>query len=384
MSRARRVLAVGCALAVSCGGCAVLTRIPAHLAERLEPPATPAWDDGYEDYTGAMHIHTTYSHDAHGLFEDVVRVANAQGLDFVMLTEHNTLQPLRDGKQGWHGATLVIVGMEISTKAGHYLAFNVTQEVDRYKLTAQEVIDEVNRQGGFGFIAHPYFKKHHWTNWDVTGFTGIEGYNLAHDTFDENWGRLAAWALAASPLSFYFSIVDRPYDPLRTWDDLIARHGRIVGIGSTDAHEVHLVGVTFAPYDVMFRMARTHVLIPGKPLTVEAVYDALRRGHAYFAMELLAEAKGFSFLAQRGSEVAGIMGDEVAWRPNLTLKIWLPTAAHLTLFKDGQATAWTTGQTWEVPVAEAGVYRVEAARHGKPWIVSNPIYVRAPQPTAQE
>ena len=30
-----------------------------------------------------------------------------------------------------------------------------------------------------------------------------------------------------------------------------------------------------------------------------------------------------------------------------------------------------------MPVTHPGVYRVEATRHEKPWIFSNPIYIRA-------
>lgn len=342
-------------------------------------------DDGHTDYVGVVHVHTRASHDAHGRFEDVVRVANAQGLDFVLITEHNTLKPLREGKQGWHGATLILIGEELSTRGGHYLAFNVTEEIDRTRLTTQQVIDEVNRQGGLGFIAHPYFKTRRWTDWGVTGFTGIEGYNVAHDTLDENRLRLILWTLTAPAEPFYFSIIDRPYDPLAKWDALIQQRGPVVGIGSTDAHEIHVFGLNFAPYDVMFQLVRTHLLIPSDALTPERIYDALRKGHAYFAIELLAEAKGFSFFADNGAKVLGLMGDRVALVPNLRLTISLPAPARLTVFKDGQPMATSTGQVWQLPVTEPGVYRVEAARHDTPWIFSNPLYITPPdQPPVPE
>jgi len=345
-------------------------------------------DDRYDDFVGVIHIHTTYSHDAHGRFEDVVRVANTQRLDYVITTEHNTLQPLREGKQGWHGMTLVLIGTELSTRSGHYLAFNVTEEIDRTKLTTQEIIDEVNRQGGLGFIAHPYFKSARWKDWSVRGFTGIEAYNVAHDTLDENKLRLALWTLTVPVEPFYQSIIDRPYDPLRRWDEMIVRHGRVVGIGSSDAHEFHALGVKFAPYEIMFRLARTHVLIQ-EPMSPGQVYQALRAGHTYFAIELVAEAKGFTFTANDGKRVVAIMGDEVVLQPHLRLTAALPTPAQLTLFKDGQAIATTTNQVWQVPVTEPGVYRLEATRHDKPWIFSNPIYVRPappppPPPPAEE
>ena len=359
-------------------GCAVLTHPsphhpPMHLAGAI---AGARLADGYEDHPGVIHIHTTYSHDAQGRFEDAIRVANAQGLDFLIFTEHNNLRALREGRQGWYGTVLALIGMEISTRAGHYVSMNVTQEMDREHMTAQQVIDEVNRQGGLGFIAHPYFKKARWSDWTVTGFTGVEGYNVAHDTLDENKLRLALWTLGAPVGPFYYSLIDRPYDPLAKWDELIRGHGRVTGIGSADAHEFHMAGLKFAPYEVMFQLIRTHVLTPPGRLTDQAIYDALRKGHAYFAIELLAEAKGFQFVAETDTRLVGVMGDDVPLQPALRLTASLPAPAQLVLFKDGQAIQSVTAQTWQVPVTAPGAYRLEASRHGKPWIFSNPIYVR--------
>jgi len=375
---------VACCLSLVTG-CAALP-LPFPLFQQELRPASSqqisVLDDGYTDYAGVIHIHTTYSHDAHGKFEDVIRVANAQRLDYVIVTEHNNLRALQDGRQGWYGGTLALIGMEISARDGHYLTLNVTQEIDREALTTQQVIDEVNRQGGFGFIAHPYFKNARWNDWAVTGFTGIEVYNVAHDSLDENRARLVAWTFTVPPDIFYLSLLDRPYDPLRTWDALTARHGRVVGIGSSDAHEFHLFGLKFAPYEIMFRFVRTHVLVPSPTLTKEGVYDALRQGHAYAAIELVTEVKDFVFMAEDGKQVLGVMGDEVAFQPNLKLTAVLPATAELTLFRDGELVDKTIGQSWQIPVTQPGAYRVEATRHTKPWIISNPIYVRSAEETA--
>lgn len=378
-----RVTRLGCRLALcvavlELAGCGVLplamrTRLPTHSAitdQRL-------LDDGYEDFAGVIHVHTNYSHDAHGTYEQVIRVANRQGLDFVITTEHNTLQALRDGWQGWHGAVLLLIGVEWSLSGGHYLALNITKEFDRHALTTQDAIDHINRQGGLGFIAHPYFKKRRWTDWSVTGFTGIEGYNTAHDTLDENRARLILWTLMASPESFYLSLLDRPYDPLRTWDTLIKRHGRVVGIGASDAHQIHVAGMTFAPYTIMFRLARTHVLVPDDRLTPEALYAALRQGHTYFSIELASLARGFVFAAEDGQRVHGIMGDTVALTPGLHLYASAPGIGEIALLRDGTFITRTTGAKLRVPVTEPGVYRVEVSQAGTPWIFSNPIYVQS-------
>ena len=367
---------VVCGLLVT--GCAVLSRLrnfPAHPS----PPQAAAQtvDDRYQDFVGVLHIHTRYS-DGAGTYEEIARIANAQRLDYLIVTDHNTLKPLADGEEGWYGSTLVLVGVEISTRGGHYLAFNVTSEIDRTALTTQEIIDEVNRQGGLGFIAHPYFMKRRWTDWAVTGMTGIEAYNVAHDALDENRARLVLWTLTAPVEAFYQSIIDRPYDPLRTWDEMIRRHRRLVGIGASDAHEARVLGVKFAPYEIMFRLIRTHVLLASEALTAEDLYEALRSGHAYFSLELSLEAKGFSFAATAGGRVVGIMGDEVTLVPGLELSAWLPAVAQLVLFKDGQSVEDTIAQQWDLPITEAGTYRLEASRHNVPWIFSNPIYVRPP------
>jgi hypothetical protein len=314
-------------------------------------------------------------------------VANAQRLDYVIITEHNTLKPLYDGKQGWHGATLVLIGMELSTRGGHYLALRVTDEIDRNHLTTQQIIDEVNRQGGLGFIAHPYFKQRRWTDWEATGFTGIEAYNVAHDTLDENRLRLALWTLAVPSGWFYPALVDRPYDPLSKWDELMARHGRVVGIGAADAHEFHVLGFKFAPYEALFRLIRTHVLIPSSAsppqaasakerLTPEEVYRAFQQGHVYLAIEFTAPASGFSFYAHTDQQLLGIMGDEVMFQPTMELTAILPIPATLTLLRDGQPFASILASRWQVPIGQPGVYRLEATLNDKPWIFSNPIYVR--------
>ncbi len=382
--------AVLAAALLLCAGCSSMTWLrPMRVFENPRSPNFNVGLEGYRDVVGVIHVHTTYSHDAHGAFEAAIRAANAQRLDFVIFTEHNNLRALVEGRQGWHGGTLALIGMEISAPGGHYLAMNVTRELDYQHLSTQQIIDEVKGQGGFGFIAHPFFKKRQWTDDDVTGFTGIEGYNVAHDTLDENRARLALWTLTVPQDLFFYSIIDRPYDPLRRWDELIAQRGQVVGIGSTDAHEFHALGMKFAPYETLFRLSRTHLLVASGDLTPEAVYDALRQGHAYFSIEFLAEARGFTFTARRKTRVEGIMGDAVTFGPDLTLSVGLPAAAEIVLYKDGAAIGRTIAQTWDVPVTGPGAYRVEANRHDKPWIFSNPIYVGAaaePEaaPSAQE
>ena len=55
------------------------------------------------------------------------RLADESGLDFLILTDHNTLRALKEGYEGWYNNTLLLVGCEINDKENknHYLAFDI-------------------------------------------------------------------------------------------------------------------------------------------------------------------------------------------------------------------------------------------------------------------
>jgi hypothetical protein len=70
------------------------------------------------------------------------------------------------------------------------------------------------------------------------------------------------------------------------------------------------------------------------------------------------------------------MGDALPFKSGLMLHAWLPALANLTLFKNGQALAFHTGTEWTFEADGPGAHRLEASRHGKPWVLSNPIYLQ--------
>ncbi|HUX15651.1 MAG TPA: PHP domain-containing protein, partial [Phycisphaerae bacterium] len=67
------------------------------------------------EYVGAFHVHSCYS-DGSGTYQEIASAAARAGLDFVVMSDHDTLRPRADGWQGWHDGVLVIVGTEISCK----------------------------------------------------------------------------------------------------------------------------------------------------------------------------------------------------------------------------------------------------------------------------
>ena len=138
------------------------------------------------------------------------------------------------------------------------------------------------------------------------------------------------------------------------------------------------------PYERSFQVVRTHVLVErSQPLSEENLLDALARGHAYVSFDILCDASGFRFQATNGAE-RKLMGDEIALGSGISLQVETPVKSHIVLLRNGRVVSevneavrleWTTN--------EAGVYRVlcylpqlPAPLDAKPWIISNPIYVR--------
>ncbi|HXI62077.1 MAG TPA: hypothetical protein VNF70_05175, partial [Pyrinomonadaceae bacterium] len=118
----------------------------------------------------------------------------------------------------------------------------------------------------------------------------------------------------------------------------------------------------------------------GISLTRETVLQALTDGHCYISFDLFAEAAGFGFSVKNSDT---IMGDEIASVTNAELIVRVPLAARIVMSKNGTVVEQRQGTTAEFLATGPGVYRAEvyldnlpAPALGKPWIISNPIYLR--------
>ena len=74
-----------------------------YAAAVAEPP--PA-----HELTGIIHCHSTYS-DGTGTVPEIAAAARANDLDFLLLTDHDTLAAAQHGEEGWHGSVLLLVGL---------------------------------------------------------------------------------------------------------------------------------------------------------------------------------------------------------------------------------------------------------------------------------
>lgn len=104
-----------------------------------------------------IHVHTKYSFDAFITPRELAFYAKKRGLDGVAITDHNTIDGLREFTK--IKSLLIIPGVEITTSQGHVLAINITNTA-KADLSFAETIDQIHDAGGLAIVAHPtaFFK----------------------------------------------------------------------------------------------------------------------------------------------------------------------------------------------------------------------------------
>ncbi len=345
------------------------------------------------EYSGVFHVHSKFS-DGSGSVEEIMEAARESELDFLVLTDHNTLRALDEGYEKWYGKTLLIVGSELNDRRNknHYLAVGI-KKVFSTRLPAAEYVRKVNEAGGIGFIAHPHEKrssmKEHppfpWTDWEIKDFTGIEIWNHMSEwmeglTEENKYNRVV------HPLR---SIVAPPAETLKVWDKLNLER-RVVGIGGVDAHahKVNLLGffeIEIFPYKVLFKSVRTHVLTEEKLKISDGKNEienakkifikALKNGRCFVSNFYHGDARGFEFFAEAGNELFQI-GDYVPLGEKVKLHVSIPKEkAEIKLICNGKTEQQISDAEAEFPVENKGVYRVEVFLNGKAWIYSNHIRI---------
>jgi hypothetical protein len=342
------------------------------------------------DLACVVHLHSTYS-DGTGTVEQIMRAARRAEVDVVLLTDHDTLGAKRDGKEGWHGPVLLLVGEEISPLGrDHYLAFGTAKHTRHSGRSAAEVCQAVRDSGGFGFAAHPWsrgsepFRRPGMAFGDIEAADGVEVWSFATDTAERLPGIRAALSFMAAP----GRTLDHPPETnLRAWDELCAKR-RTPAIGGLDAHQFGKRVGPFVPVRLMsyrrsFAQIRTHVLCEEPPSGElehdrAQVFDALREGRSYIAVDALAPARGFRFWAEGQQGEVPLVAEGPAGR--YSLHAVLPAPARVRLLRDGNEVASRDAPALVYDVDEPGVYRVEARleRHGRErtWVISNPVYLR--------
>ncbi|MDD1654045.1 MAG: PHP domain-containing protein [Methanomicrobiales archaeon] len=104
-----------------------------------------------------LHVHTDASRDGESNVGEILRRAEAAGLDAIAITDHDTLEGVARARNT-ESRVLVIPGIEISTRHGHLIALGVSRSIPP-GLDVLETIALARDQGAVTILPHPY---HMW------------------------------------------------------------------------------------------------------------------------------------------------------------------------------------------------------------------------------
>src|SRR4030095_72944 len=168
----------------------------------LLPPAAkttpaPSWPSTAIAVRGAYHIHSNRS-DGAGTLDDIADAASRAGLQFVIVTDHRDRTRTPEPPSYRHGV-LCLDAVELNTNDGHYVALGLGPTPYPLAGTAESVVEDVTRFGGFGFAAHADSSRAslQWRAWDVA-FDGMEWLNS-----DSEWRGGPLTTLSRQRLAFW-------------------------------------------------------------------------------------------------------------------------------------------------------------------------------------
>jgi hypothetical protein len=357
-------------------------------------------NSNFNEYKGIIHAHTHLGGHSTGSFDELISGANANNLDFVLMTEHTTetFDSSALTLNGVYGNTLFVGGHEANAGDGdRFLLIPGSAESFRDAgLETPQFLEKYHAQNKLAFVTYPEKFK----SWDAD-FDGVEVFSLHTNAKKASWFYAffdLIWSYSAYPDLTIADYFRRPDDNLKKFDEITARKKSTLFAGS-DAHSnigFHLLGddagnkiinLKIDRYWIIFRLVRQHVLLEkDKPFNQENLLDAFGKGHSFVGFDVLSDTSGFSFTAENGAENK-IQGDEIALARGVKLKANAPQAAKFVFYRNGEKIFATSDsmRAFEggIEAKEAGTYRVEVYLDSlgrnfdrTPWIISNPIYVK--------
>lgn len=361
---------------------------------------------------GIIHVHSNYSTDGGGSVEEIAEAAKAADLDFVVITDHNTIDGRRDGKEGTYDGVDTFIEMESSVPPGHLLTFYALTPAaalpnnDLVDLSWKHYMGWEKPENGFMIVAHPSNRKNPWSRLDRYP-RGTEVMN-----FDSVWQR----SLFDSPVGFALTAMLIPFNPflstlrffeyypkdISAWDTKLSVAPPHVGILGTDAHQRLILKkdlyLPWPDYRSTFKIASNLAFVP-KPLpkSFEArrrvLYDAIKSGSIAIALNALYPPEGsdWTYTCSNSKQEFRVgsqpkLGNQC--RFNIQLPDNFPYKSLAKLYKNGtlETEVELNGNFVSIPVNEAGTYRLEVWAHAHsvfrillshdvPYLMYNPIFV---------
>jgi len=321
-------------------------------------------------YAGDFHVHTRESGDASPSLEEVADFAELRGLDFVMLSDHNTTSQLEliAATQAAHPALLLVPGIEVTTYEGHAMALGATQWIDprlgREGRTIDQVVADVHAQDALFSINHPSFE---------LGDLCIGcGWTAALSTGTIDGVELQTGALSVTGI-FYARNE-------RFWEDLVGAGHHVAALGGSDDHRA---GTGTGMFDSPIGGPTTMVF--AQELSVAALMDGVRLGRTAVKLEGPDDPMIALSSPGLGADTDTIVGDTATFRVRVT---GAELGTMMRLVRDGAALPLTEVTSdpfeWETTLDATGTgedfIRAELLVGGRPRVVTSHLFLRGVSP----
>lgn len=245
---------------------------------------------------GDFHVHTAHSDgscdqgETRGPCPAVVsfEAAKAAGLDFVAITDHNTITQLRDIRAQQHAfpATLLIPGTEITTFFGHANAIGNTGFLD-FQLgsprlpTLAKLFDQVDAAQGFISVNHPSLP------------SGEVCMGCGWTAKDTDWSRVTAIEIVNGS-TLRTGGAESPLGGIKFWESLLNQGHRITAIGGSDNHDAtDTTGAKQSP------IGKPATVVYATELSTKGIVAGVKSGRVFIDVAGLPDAR---------LEVTGIVG----------------------------------------------------------------------------
>ena len=222
-------------------------------------------------YAGDFHVHSRDSGDASASLDEIASFARGRGLDFVVLSDHNTVAQLEHqaAKQATLTDLLLLRGAEVTTYRGHGNAVGTDAYVDHRVglegVSATTILDEVIAQDGVFIVNHPELR------------LGDLCIGCAWDHADTPWAQVSGLEIQTGNAELTGSTFT-PKAVLR-WDQLLDQDLRLAAIGGSDDHRG---GTETGDAPSLIGSPTTMVLADG--LSEAAILDGVRAGRTVVKM----------------------------------------------------------------------------------------------------
>lgn len=358
------------------------------------------------DYKGVMNVHTDLSSGS-ATASFVITSAKLANLDFLMFTDLNIFN-MPTTFESYHGNLLVFSAGKYSYLDSRLIYYSMTQESIGNNLGDAQVklSDLLSQKTGASkdtltVLTHPYKAGYSWSGEIPSGLDGFELLNMK-SLVNRAWedSKISTiWSLAIYPFNPRLSFIrlfTEPTDEIALLDKLSQQRRVVVYAGTeASARVIPLANyfIRFPSYKRSFEFMSNHILLKSE-LTGSfnsdrtKVFNALKNGNFYMALDMLGDPKGFVATLEEENK-SHLMGSTVKLSKNMSLKVSLPSKPkdffEIMIFKNGEVVARINDPETVFPITQPGTYRVQVrvspmlplpdAKKWITWIYTNPFFV---------